>query len=1574
MSFITETERKERFGDAQTTNPGNMVTTSTFIRDFFPTISQKISGELDAERAWFGIRSLIKGGHASLEYGQEVKIEHFSQLNKASNNIHMIPRRYTAKYFTDDELRNLIKIYESYQKWLKKKNRYDDLDIVYRALRHYSGEGPKKHTLEQERFEEYLSNVDGKVPEILKAMNFNRDKLLFKPEFYNNIEKAGKNADFRERLHGWIKKLDREEVSTARRAGKTEKVVIYKDELTKSARIFFSKIKIRDSFHKHRYVIYGFELEHDKQNNFLRKILREKELLDEDVDVNIKVDDVDSKDDTPGVGPVKPWPDADSFDIALLNSIKAISNIDLDDEQRRTLLAQQPLLIDGLAGTGKTSALAYRSVMRTAFSSEGSRILVLASKSHVVSRLVDNHREYTRKGKWEKTPFKTEYIYTQNVNSEEGTPCASLKQFNSEIMSKDIGFDEIILDECQDITYIEFQFLLRLCKAHDARRMIFAGDPLQTLNPTGFDWNRIVSMFIELGELDNSQVVVQRFHKNYRSSRQIVHFANAIQKHRSKVLSEREAISMIPDKEEGIRARVIPYDLNNENHKSAIKTILKNSERGKATVVVWAPDDAAIFDMLSGNNPTYNDPILESIFDEIEDKEERAYRTQGIHLYSASSIKGDEKDVIVLYNFASSESARKSLDSLTTKIEDLSPVDRDELISVRYAFSRLYVGATRAFDQVYFIENPEGVGFWKQIQLLGDDGTTKEPEVFLDFDWGMDPLEAAEGVDLKPSEEVSISNFKEKMRKFRQNPEDQISLEGALGLGRDLYNEKKIEKKDLAEVEGEFALIRSRDPSIEQKRREQYLNDATNHFIDAGKFDKLAPIYFHRKEYSTCKQNLENYNKPFHQLIKFYCKIRVKDVLDGDEVINALQQKVTVPNNWIGFVDFEDVCYQVKDWCLKNNTIDKLLLMIDPYSIKNKSLFETNELISANENSNSTKIHILEYRELYMTTLWNSGYVDSVISHSDSIEDPEQREDFLLEKKKLLKDDRVFNLQIRKARIEQLKTMDSIISPKRGRGIFDKMKDLLNIRLSKVGKLKNDVQFYALWLAIQIANDEIKSDLDERNSELPIHVRRFVISFIKLNKRTGGLSNFYGIGEFVENLISALVGHELDSTTNFAVFNWLDHEIVSSAIEQCWSEFNEDNSYFFIEESTGFDLYVENKPSEKLDVANQVEEFILSFIDYSLRTTKPKLAETIQENVLLLSRATPLRTDNKEGLKDIQNSIVDGLIDKYKQVKKYKFSNSISKYIIWIIETMQFGLSKETLQKLQSFQLSTNLNAYVERELWRLENRDLASLIDKNTLIVIKHVGTAAKYCDLLESFGDANDGKHKNEVARIKSLLPMDEEKAMEILGNASSLEEWCNKVREIAINNPVIVAKLFASNNYEISKMGDTFNMEDHTITDEDIDFLSNKGIGKLNVDINLNLDKHIDLSSPFSLLLCPDLWTFLEMTMAEYSTYDASPAYCSEIFEIIYEERIRLANDKFRSAASRAKFRRIDISPLFLQLYVVESCIVNNDKKSTINRVKNLFHAYEDHENAGYKFNHSIDDINELWDLCDDELKQQ
>ena len=59
------------------------------------------------------------------------------------------------------------------------------------------------------------------------------------------------------------------------------------------------------------------------------------------------------------------------------------------------------------------------------------------------------------------------------------------------------GFDEIILDECQDITALEFECLKSFVYSEDSRRFTFAGDPLQTLNPTGFDWARIKAMFTE---------------------------------------------------------------------------------------------------------------------------------------------------------------------------------------------------------------------------------------------------------------------------------------------------------------------------------------------------------------------------------------------------------------------------------------------------------------------------------------------------------------------------------------------------------------------------------------------------------------------------------------------------------------------------------------------------------------------------------------------------------------------------------------------------------------------------------------------------------------------------------------------------------------------------------------------------------------------------------------------------------------------------------------------------------------------------------------------------------------------
>ena len=55
-------------------------------------------------------------------------------------------------------------------------------------------------------------------------------------------------------------------------------------------------------------------------------------------------------------------------------------------------------------------------------------------------------------------------------------------------------FDEIYLDESQDLTDLEFRILLKLLKPQKMKSIILAGDPLQTINPSGFSWSNLRAM------------------------------------------------------------------------------------------------------------------------------------------------------------------------------------------------------------------------------------------------------------------------------------------------------------------------------------------------------------------------------------------------------------------------------------------------------------------------------------------------------------------------------------------------------------------------------------------------------------------------------------------------------------------------------------------------------------------------------------------------------------------------------------------------------------------------------------------------------------------------------------------------------------------------------------------------------------------------------------------------------------------------------------------------------------------------------------------------------------------------
>src|SRR5207237_556886 len=105
----------------------------------------------------------------------------------------------------------------------------------------------------------------------------------------------------------------------------------------------------------------------------------------------------------------------------------------------------------------------------------------------------------------------------------------------------------VFCDESQDFTRVEFEiihrmslFARRLITPEHANRVpiVFAGDPFQTLNPTGFRWEAIKAALIEKIVLSlnplrakggRPDLNYRELSYNYRSTEHIVKLCNTIQ-------------------------------------------------------------------------------------------------------------------------------------------------------------------------------------------------------------------------------------------------------------------------------------------------------------------------------------------------------------------------------------------------------------------------------------------------------------------------------------------------------------------------------------------------------------------------------------------------------------------------------------------------------------------------------------------------------------------------------------------------------------------------------------------------------------------------------------------------------------------------------------------------------------------------------------------------------------------------------------------------------------------------------------------------------------------------------------
>ena len=272
--------------------------------------------------------------------------------------------------------------------------------------------------------------------------------------------------------------------------------------------------------------------------------------------------------------------------------------------------------------------------------------------------------------------------------------------FNDRLEAK---FPAIFCDEAQDYTALELEVLFRLnlfskrtLRAYMSQRVpfVFAGDPFQTLNPTGFRWDAIKANF-HLKLLDNldpeangqSGINYRELVYNYRSTQPIVKLCNTIQAIRMNLFD----VPVSPQTtwgDSGAAQHPLYYDVAD----ASVRLNLKN--QSELTIIVPADEgeEAAFVEA---------DDVLREI---VQRDEENVPR----NVLSSNRAKGLEFNRVVLYGFGAAAPA-----ALIQQLREPTEVTPEERLPLEYFVNRLYVAASRPRRRLFIVDSREALdSFW----------------------------------------------------------------------------------------------------------------------------------------------------------------------------------------------------------------------------------------------------------------------------------------------------------------------------------------------------------------------------------------------------------------------------------------------------------------------------------------------------------------------------------------------------------------------------------------------------------------------------------------------------------------------------------------------------------------------------------------------------------------------------------------------------------------------------------------------------------------------------------------------
>ncbi len=270
----------------------------------------------------------------------------------------------------------------------------------------------------------------------------------------------------------------------------------------------------------------------------------------------------------------------------------------------------------------------------------------------------------------------------------------------------------VFCDEAQDFTLNELRLIFRL-SLYSRRKLdqhllnripfAFAGDPFQTLNPTGFDWDAIRGNFYQIirDQLDRSQdpkleIQFEELSFNYRSRKDIVQLCNFIHLMRGVAFGKPHLHPQETWFEEAANMPVY-FDIDSK----VFQTQVKNQEE---TVIILPcqEGDEQVF--------VENDSFLKTF----------ALGENGQivrNIFSPMRAKGLEYKRVVLYKFGQTcVDDYPALLGLMDPKRPLETLPSEQKLPLEYFINRLYVAASRARIRLFIADTEEGLTkFWKRF-------------------------------------------------------------------------------------------------------------------------------------------------------------------------------------------------------------------------------------------------------------------------------------------------------------------------------------------------------------------------------------------------------------------------------------------------------------------------------------------------------------------------------------------------------------------------------------------------------------------------------------------------------------------------------------------------------------------------------------------------------------------------------------------------------------------------------------------------------------------------------------------